>query len=80
MILRSVWSKLNELIALVYNNRETWIHHNTPDSNRQTAEWTAVDESQSKRAKTQYPAGMVMTTLKKARQLIATVTCHNWYI
>ncbi|GFT88370.1 mariner transposase [Trichonephila clavipes] len=32
---------------------ETWLHHFTPESNRQSAEWTARDEPTPKRGKTQ---------------------------
>ncbi|GFV36022.1 mariner Mos1 transposase [Trichonephila clavipes] len=41
---------------------ETWLHHFTPESNRQSAEWTARDEPTPKRGKTQKSAGKVMTS------------------
>ena len=42
---------------------ETWIHHFTLESNRQSAEWTAVDESRPKRPKMQTSAGMVLSSV-----------------
>lgn len=42
---------------------ETWLHHYTPESNRQSAEWTARDEPRPKRAKTQQTAGKVMASV-----------------
>ena len=39
---------------------ETWIHHYTPESNRSSAEWTAVGEKRPKRPRTQMWAGKVM--------------------
>ena len=36
---------------------ETWIHHFTPESNQQSAEWTAAGESRLNRSKTQTSAG-----------------------
>ena len=42
---------------------ETWIHHFTPESNRQSAEWTAAGESQSKRPKTQTLASKVLASI-----------------
>lgn len=42
---------------------ETWLHHFTPESNRQSAEWTAGDEPNPKRAKTQQSAGKVMASV-----------------
>lgn len=42
---------------------ETWIHHYTPESNRQSAEWTASDEPNPKRGKTQQSAGKVMASV-----------------
>ena len=41
----------------------TWIHHFTPELNRQSAEWTAVGESRSKRPKMQTSAGKVLASL-----------------
>lgn len=37
---------------------ETWIHYSTPESHRQSALWTASDEHNRKRGKTQQSAGM----------------------
>ncbi|QQP54963.1 Mariner transposase, partial [Caligus rogercresseyi] len=42
---------------------ETWLHHFTPESNRQSAEWTAYDEPNPKRGKTQQSAGKVMASV-----------------
>ncbi|KAM8702599.1 hypothetical protein ACLKA7_001935 [Drosophila subpalustris] len=42
---------------------ETWIHHFTPESNRQSAEWHAAGESRPKRPKTQQLAGKVMSSV-----------------
>ena len=42
---------------------ETWIHHYTPESNRQSAERTAEDANGSKRPKTQISAGKVLASV-----------------
>src|SRR5438034_6852539 len=42
---------------------ETWIHHYTPESNRQSAEWTGKDESRPKRPKTQLSDGKVLASV-----------------
>ena len=42
---------------------ETWIHHYTPESNRQSAEWTAKGENRPKRLKTQMSAGKVLASV-----------------
>ena len=42
---------------------ETWLHHFTPESNRQSAEWTARDEPTPKRRKTQKSAGKVLASV-----------------
>ncbi|KAL7723955.1 hypothetical protein ACLKA6_019947 [Drosophila palustris] len=42
---------------------ETWIHHFTPESNRQSTEWHAAGESRPKRPKTQQLAGKVMASV-----------------
>ncbi|KAL7727958.1 hypothetical protein ACLKA6_019517 [Drosophila palustris] len=42
---------------------ETWIHHFTPESNRQSAESHAGGESRPKRPKTQQLAGKVMASV-----------------
>lgn len=42
---------------------ETWIHHFTPESNGQSAEWHAAGESRPKRAKTQQLTGKVMVSV-----------------
>jgi hypothetical protein len=41
----------------------TWLLHNTPESNRQSAEWTERDEPNSKRRKTKRSAGKVMASV-----------------
>ena len=40
---------------------ETWIHYFSPESNRQSSEWTAAGESLPKRPKTQTSADKVLT-------------------
>ena len=42
---------------------ETWIHHYAPESNRQSAEWTAKGENRPKRPKTQMSAGKVLASV-----------------
>lgn len=42
---------------------ETWLHHYTPESNRQSAKWTAYGESNPTRGKTQQSAGKVMASV-----------------
>ena len=42
---------------------ETWIHHFTPESNRQSAECTAAGESCLKQPKTQTSAGKVLASI-----------------
>ena len=42
---------------------ETWIHHFTPESNQQSAEWTAAGESCPKQPKTQISAGKVLASI-----------------
>ena len=42
---------------------ETWLHYYTPESKRQSAEWTAVGEPNPKRAKTKQSAGKVMASV-----------------
>jgi len=42
---------------------ETWIHHYTPESNRQSAEWTGRGEPKPKRGKMQQSAGKVMASV-----------------
>ena len=44
---------------------ETCIHHFTPESNWQSAEWTAADES---RSKTQTSAGKVLASIFRDAQ------------
>ncbi|GFV83972.1 putative DD34D transposase [Trichonephila clavipes] len=42
---------------------ETWLHHFTSESNRQSAEWTVRDEPTPKCGKTQKSAGKVMASV-----------------
>ena len=42
---------------------ETWIHHFTLESNRQSVEWTAAGESRPKRPKTQTSAGKAFASV-----------------
>ena len=42
---------------------ETWIHHFTPESNQQSAEWTAAGESHPKQPKMQTSADKVLTSV-----------------
>ena len=42
---------------------ETWFHHFTSKSNRQSSEWTAQDEPAPKRGKTQQLAVKVMASV-----------------
>lgn len=42
---------------------ETWIHHHTPESYRQSAEWTVAGEPRPKRPKSQKSASKVMASV-----------------
>ena len=42
---------------------ETWIQHFTPESNLQSAEWTAAGKSHPKQPKTQTSAGKVLASV-----------------
>ena len=42
---------------------ETWIHHFTPESNQQSAEWTAAGKNCPKWPKMQTPAGKVLASI-----------------
>lgn len=42
---------------------ETWLHHYTPESKRQSSEWRTAGESRPKRPKTQQSAGKVMASV-----------------
>ena len=42
---------------------QTWIHHFTPESNRQSAEWTAAGKSCPKWPKTETSAGKVLASI-----------------
>ena len=41
---------------------ETWIYYYTPESNWQSAEWTAKGENRPKRSKTLMSAGKLLTS------------------
>ncbi|GFV39517.1 putative DD34D transposase [Trichonephila clavipes] len=49
---------------------ETWLHHFTTESNRQSAEWTARDKPTPKCGKTQKSAGKVMTSVFSGTHVI----------
>ena len=49
---------------------ETWICHFTSESNRQSAKWTAADESRQKWSKTRTSAGKVLATVFWDAQVI----------
>lgn len=53
----------NDFLRLNVTMDETWIHHFTPESNRQSAEWKAGGESRPKRPKTQQLASKVMASV-----------------
>ena len=72
---------------------KTWIHHFTPESNRQSAEWTATDESCPKRPKIQTSVGKVLAsvfgickvfcsliTLTKEEPSIVNIIQHYWHV
>ncbi|XP_049819262.1 histone-lysine N-methyltransferase SETMAR-like [Aethina tumida] len=50
-----------EFLRRYVTMNETWLHHFTLESNRQSAEWTAHDEPNPKRGKTQQSAGKGQT-------------------
>ncbi|XP_031639731.1 protein GVQW3-like, partial [Contarinia nasturtii] len=50
-------SNKTEFLRRYVTMDETWLHQYTPESNRQSAEWTARDEPNPKRGKTQQSAG-----------------------
>jgi hypothetical protein len=53
----------------------TWLLHNTPESNRQSAEWTECGEPNQKREKTQRSAGKVMTSVFRDARGILFIDC-----
>ena len=53
----------NEFLRRFVTMDETWIHHYTPESNRQSAEWLQPGESRPKRPKTQQSAGKVLASI-----------------
>ena len=42
---------------------ETWIHHFTPESNRQSAKWTSAGESRPEQPKMQTSAGNILASV-----------------
>lgn len=72
---------------------EIWIHHFTPKSNRQSAEWRTAGENRPKRPKTQqFPSKFMISVawnahgiifsdyLEKGKPSIANVTWYYWCI
>jgi hypothetical protein len=51
----------DELFCRYITMDETWLLHYTPESNRQSAEWTECDEPNPKRRKTQQSTGINIT-------------------
>ncbi|KAF7284333.1 hypothetical protein GWI33_022316 [Rhynchophorus ferrugineus] len=49
--------------AVFGDDDETWFHHYTLKSNRQSSEWTTHDEPAPKRGKTQQSAGKVIESV-----------------
>ena len=52
-----------EVFMQIYDNGWTWIHHFTLESNWQSAEWAAADESRPKRPKTLTSTGKVLVSV-----------------
>ncbi|KAG5344024.1 SETMR methyltransferase, partial [Acromyrmex charruanus] len=50
---------------------ETWIHYFTPETKKQSKQWTSPSEPAPKKAKTVKSVGKVMATLKKKRPHLA---------
>ena len=55
--------KKKEFLHKYVTMDETWIHHFIPESNQQSAEWTAVGESHPKWPKMQTSAGKVLVSV-----------------
>ncbi|GFU79291.1 putative DD34D transposase [Trichonephila clavipes] len=53
----------SEFLRRYVTMEETWLHHFTPESNRQSAEWTARDEPTPKCGKMQKSASKVMVSV-----------------
>lgn len=63
----------NEFLRRFITMDETWIHHYTPESNKQSAEWRFPHEPRAKRPKTQESAGKVLASVFwDARGIILT--------
>ncbi|KAF7266209.1 hypothetical protein GWI33_020443 [Rhynchophorus ferrugineus] len=56
---------------------ETWLHHFTPNFNRQSSEWTAHDEPAPKRGKTQQSVGKDEIAVKRPRLEKNKVPLHQ---
>uniref|UniRef100_A0A2S2QFV8 Mariner Mos1 transposase n=1 Tax=Sipha flava TaxID=143950 RepID=A0A2S2QFV8_9HEMI len=61
--LLTVDQKQQDFLRRYVTMDETWIHHHTPESNRQSAEWTVAGEPRPKRPKSQKSAGKVMASV-----------------
>ena len=59
----TVCSQKKDFLSRYVTMDETWIHHFTPESKRQSAEWRAAGESRRKRPKTQQSAGKAKTSV-----------------
>jgi hypothetical protein len=55
--------EIAETLKISKERVETWLLHYTPESNRQSADWTESDEPNPKRGKTQRSAAQVMTSV-----------------
>ncbi|KAF7287828.1 hypothetical protein GWI33_000181 [Rhynchophorus ferrugineus] len=60
--LKTIKRNKSEFLHRYVTMDETWLHHFTPNSNRQSSEWTAHDEPASRLWKTQQSAGKFMTS------------------
>lgn len=52
-----------EFVSRLVTMDETWIHHYTPESSKQSAQWLETGESRPKRPKTQQSAGKVLASV-----------------
>ena len=59
----TVSKQKNEFLHKYVKMDEAWIHHFTPESNQQSAEWTVVGESHSKQPEMQRSAGKVLASI-----------------
>ena len=63
LCLKMLDSNKTEFMRRFVTMDETWLRHFTPESNRQSAEWSARDEPTPKRGKTQQSTGKVMASV-----------------